>query len=137
MFETIHHKEEMDGEEWERRLREQQGKIMRRATGTVPEQKEAGLIARRLREREEDYFRFIGAGIEATNNAAEVTIRQCVLDRVVTQGSRGTAGNEWHERFWSVFTTCGIQNISVMNYLRACLSAYIGGGTFPNLINPA
>jgi transposase len=137
MFETIHHKEEMDGEEWERRLREQQGKIMRRATGTVPEQKEAGLIARRLKEREEDYFRFIGAEIEATNNAAEVTIRQCVLDRVVTQGSRGKAGNEWHERFWSVFTTCGIQNISVINYLRACLSAYIGGGTFPNLINPA
>jgi hypothetical protein len=90
-----------------------------------------------LREREEDYFRFIGEGIEATNNLAEQTIRQSVLDRVVTQGSRGIAGNEWHERFWSVFTACGMQNISVMNCLRACLPAYIGMRPFPDLINQA
>jgi hypothetical protein len=58
-----------------------------------------------MREREEEYLRFIEVGIEATNNPGELTIRQCVLDRIVTQGSRGIVGKEWHERFWSVFTT--------------------------------
>jgi hypothetical protein len=118
-------------------MREHQGKIVRRATGTVPEQKEAQLIAKRLREWEEEYFRFIAAGIEATNNPAELTIRQSVLDRAVTQGSRGTAGNEWHERFWSVFTTCTLRNMSVMNYLKECLSAYFGKRPSPVLINQA
>jgi hypothetical protein len=44
-------------------------KIVRRAAGTVPGQKE----------------------IEAANNPAELTIRQSVLDRVVTQGSKRAA----------------------------------------------
>jgi transposase len=137
MFETIHKKEEMEEEEWKKQMRWHQEKIVRRATGTVPERNEAQLIAKRMREREEEYFRFIEAGIEATNNPGELTIRQCVLDRVVTQGSRGIVGNEWHERFWSVFTTCGMQNIPVMNYLKESLSAHFSRRPFPNLLNPA
>jgi RHS repeat-associated protein len=85
----------------------------------------------------DEYFRFIGAGIEATNNPAERTIRQVVLDRAVTQGSRGVAGNQRHERFWSVSTTCGMQEISVMKYLKESLSAYFGMGTLPRLIHQA
>jgi hypothetical protein len=127
----------MDEEEWKQVMRGHQEKIVRRATGTVPEQQEARLIAKRMREWEEEYFRFIEAGIEATNNPAELTIRQSVQDRVVTQGSRGVAGNEWHERFWSVVTTCGIREIPVMNCLKECLSAYFGIGPYPNLINQA
>jgi transposase len=137
MFRTIHLRGEMGEEEWKRRMKEHQGKIVRRATGTVPGQKEAQLIAERMRGWEEEYFTFIEAGIEATNNPAERTIRQSVLDRIVTQGSRGVAGNEWHERFWSVVTTCDMQNKSVMKYLRECLSAYFGTGLYPSLINPA
>jgi hypothetical protein len=60
-----------------------------------------------------------------------------ILDRVVTQGSRGVTGNEWHERFWSVFTTCNLQNIPVMNYLKECLSAYFGMRPSPALVYPA
>jgi hypothetical protein len=73
--------------------------IVKGATGTVPNHTDAQLIAKRMREREEGYFRCIDNDIEPTNNPAELTIRQSVLDRVVTQGSRGIAGNEWHERF--------------------------------------
>jgi hypothetical protein len=137
MFKTIQLRGEMEEEEWHRRMREHQEKIVKRATGTVPEQKEAQLVAKRIGENEEEYFRFIGAGIEATNNPAERTIRQVVLDRAVTQGSRGIAGNQWHERFWSVSTTCGMQEISVMKYLKASLSDYFGMGTLPRLIHQA
>jgi hypothetical protein len=108
---------------------------MKRAVGTVPEQDEAKHIAKRLKEWEDEYFRFIESGIEPTNNEAEITIRQTVLDRVVTQGSRGICGNEWHERFWTVLTTCGLQGTPVMNYLKSCLSAYFGMGTYPKFIN--
>jgi hypothetical protein len=94
-------------------------------------------IAKRLREHEDEYFRFIESGIEPANNAAELAIRQTVLDRAVTQGSRGIRGNEWHERFWTVFTTCGMQKISVMTYLKNCLSVYFGLDISPNSINLA
>jgi transposase len=137
MFKTIGKRGEMKEEEWERQMREHEGKIVRRATGRVPAQEDAQLVGKRMREWEEEYFRFIGAGIEATNNPAERTIRQMVLDRIVTQGSRGVEGNEWNERFWSVVTTCEMQNESVMNYLRESLSAYHGTGPYPNLIKSA
>jgi hypothetical protein len=123
LFETIHRKGEIEEAEWKALMHRHQEMIMKRVMGTVPGHNDAQLIAKRMGKWEGEYFRFIEAGIEATNNPAELTIRQSVLDRIVTQGSRGVAGNEWHERFWSIFTTCGIQNISVMNYLRECLSA--------------
>jgi hypothetical protein len=137
MFETIHRKGEIKGVEWKALMHEHQEMIVRRATGTVPEEKDAQLIAKRMGKWEGEYFRFIEAGLEATNNPAELTIRQSVLDRVVTQGSRGTAGNEWHERFWTVLTTCTLQNISVMKYLKERLAVSFGFDLSPNYINLA
>jgi hypothetical protein len=135
MFETIHRKGEITGEEWKALMRRHEEQIVKRATGTVPEHHDAQLIAKRMREWEEEYFRFIDQDIEATNNPAELTIRQVVLDRVVTQGSRGIAGNEWHERFWSVLTTCAMQNTSVMKYLKECLATFFRFDSFPDYIN--
>jgi hypothetical protein len=135
MFETIHRKGELKEVEWKGRMNRHRELIVRRATGTVPENREAQLIGKRMRDWEEEYFRFIDQGLEATNNPAELTIRQSVLDRVVTQGSRGIGGNEWHERFWTVITTCGLQDIPVMDHLKACLSAYFGMGPFPHFAN--
>ena len=41
----------------------------------------------------DDYFRFLFAnGVEPTNNHNEQQIRQCVIDRLITQGTRGEAG---------------------------------------------
>jgi transposase len=137
MFETIRGKGLVGEKAWKERMGRHRELIVKRATGTVPEQREAKLIAKRLREWEDEYFRFIDADLEPTNNAAERTIRQTVLDRVVTQGSRGIRGNEWHERFWTVLTTCGLQNIPVMNYLKSCLSVYLGMDVSPDYINLA
>jgi hypothetical protein len=92
----------------------------------VPNQQDAQNIAKRFKQWEADYFRFIDADLEPTNNMAELTVRQCVLDRVVTQGTRSAQGNEWHERFWTIFTTCHMQNVSVMYYLQNCLQELFG-----------
>jgi hypothetical protein len=137
MFETIHRKGETAVEEWKALMRRHEEQIVKRATGTVPEHNDARLIAKRMREWKEGYFRCIDNDNEPTNNPAELTIRQSALDRVVTQGSRSIAGNEWHERFWSVLTTCAMQNISVMKYLKECLAAFFRFNSFPDYINLA
>jgi hypothetical protein len=137
MFETIRRKGEIKESKWKGLMNEHREPIERRVQGRVAEHKDAQRIAKRLREWGEEYFRFREADFEPMNNPAELTIRQTVLDRVVTQGSRGRAGNEWHERFWTVLTTCGIQNISVMKYLKDCLAGFFGFDSFPNDINPA
>jgi transposase len=102
MFETIHEKGEIEEGEWKGRMKEHQELIMKRATGTVPENREAKLIEKRLRDWEGEYFGFIEHDIVPTNNPAELTVRLAVLDRMVTQGSRSKKGNEWHERFWTI-----------------------------------
>ncbi|MDR1301622.1 MAG: transposase [Treponema sp.] len=137
MFETIGEKGEIGEEEWKKRMKRHRELIVKRAAGTVPEQKEAKLIAKRIREWEEEYVRLIECYLEPTNNAAELAIRQTVLDRMVTQGSRSIWGNEWHERFWTVLTTCTLQNISVMKYLKKCLSVYFCLDISPCLTNLA
>jgi hypothetical protein len=73
MFRTIHRKGEIGEKAWKELMRGHRELIVKRAGGTVPEQKEAKLIARRFREWEEEYFRFIDRDIEPTNNAAELT----------------------------------------------------------------
>jgi hypothetical protein len=126
MFETIHAKEDMPIEAWKEKMHRCQELIVKRVTGTVPNQQDAQNIAKRFKQWEADYFRFIEADLEPTNNPAELTVRQCVLDRVVTQGTRSVRGNEWHERFWTIFTTCHMQNVSVMDYLKNCLQELFG-----------
>ncbi|GHU46996.1 IS66 family transposase ISH10B [Spirochaetia bacterium] len=126
MFVTIHKQDTMGQAQWQQAMHEHQKRIMQSVNDAVPDQHDAQLIAQRLITREADYFRFIDACIVPTNNPAELTVRQCVLDRVVTQGSRGEDGNNWHERFWTIFTTCGMQNISVMQYLKDCLKHHYG-----------
>jgi hypothetical protein len=71
----------------------------------VPEQKEAQNLSERIKEWGSSYFTFIEKEIPSTNNAAEQAIRAIVIDRKVTQGSRGEWGNRWMERFWSILTT--------------------------------
>jgi transposase len=137
MFATIHRKGETEEGAWKARMHEHQEKIVRRATGTVPEHNDAQLIAKRMWKWEEEYFRFIEEGLDPTNNPAELTIRQMILDRVVTQGSRGVAGNEWHERFWTVLMTCTLQNISVIKYLKEQLAVSFGLDISSDYINLA
>jgi hypothetical protein len=36
--------------------------------------------------------------LEPTNNHSEQQIRHCVIERRITQGTRGEAGQRYHER---------------------------------------
>lgn len=83
----------------------------------------------------QDYFRFIfAAEVEPTNNHSEQEIRQCVIDRRITQGTRGEAGMRYHERMWTMIATCKKQNRSVFDFLQKSISAKLAGESAPSLI---
>jgi hypothetical protein len=83
----------------------------------------------------EDYFRFMFASdLEPTNNHSEQQIRHVVIDRRITQGTRGASGQRYHERMWTAMATCKKQNKNFFTYLQASITAKLSGRPGPSLI---
>ena len=135
MFSTIHRHGEILERNWLRRMRRHRGEIMGEVKHRIPNAKDAKNIAERLMKWEEEYFRFIEAGIPPTNNLGEQSIRCVVIDRKVTQGTRSEWGNRWMERIWSVLSTCKQRKVNVMSFLRACVDSFIYGHTPPSFLH--
>ena len=91
-----------------------------------PDHKLAKKLARRFRGKAaEDYFRFMTEqGVEPTNNNTERQIRPVVIDRRITQGTRGQAGMRWCERIWTTLATCKKQRLNVFDFIHRCLIAH-------------
>ena len=62
------------------------------------------------------------------------TLRFVVFDRRMTQGTRGEAGRQWCEQFWTVRATCAQQGRSVFDSLHAALTAHFAGQPAPSLL---
>jgi transposase len=100
----------------------------------VPDTAEAQNIAKRFRDHGEAYFRFITTpGIEPTNNLAEQAIRFVVIDRRVTQSTRGRRGQQWCERIWTLIATCRQQGRSIYETLVNAVHAHFHGLSPPQL----
>lgn len=83
----------------------------------------------------QDYFRFMFVeGVEPTNNHSEQQIRQCVIDRRITQGTRGVAGQRYHERMWTAIATCKKQNRNFFAFLKESITAKLQGCKAPSLL---
>ncbi|MDR2755746.1 MAG: transposase [Planctomycetaceae bacterium] len=134
MFSTIHQRDELSYRSWIRRMHKHKRAILGTSQRKIPDNKDAINLAKRLRDWSEEYFLFIRAGLSPTNNLAEQTIRQVVLDRRITQGTRSEKGNFWHERFWSVITTCKQQKKNVMTFLQSCVASFLKGLPPPNIL---
>jgi transposase len=84
----------------------------------------------------QDYFRFMFAeGVEPTNNHSEQQIRHCVIDRRITQGTRGEAGQRYHERMWSAIATCKKQKRNFFSFLLASITAQLQNQPAPSLLH--
>ena len=84
----------------------------------------------------EDYFRFMfSSDVEPTNNHSEQQIRQCVIDRKITQGTRSAAGQRYHERMWTAIATCKKQKLNFFTFLQASIAARLTQSPAPSLIN--
>lgn len=101
-----------------------------------PDHKLAKKLARRFRGMAaEDYFRFMTEqGVEPTNNNTERQIRPVVIDRRITQGTRGNAGMRWCERIWTALATCKKQNRNVFDFIHRCLLAHWTNTCYPELL---
>lgn len=99
-----------------------------------PDHKDAQNISRRFRDGGKGYFLFLDvAGVEPTNNATEQAIRFVVLDRRVTQGTRGQFGMRWCERAWTVVASCAAQKRSIFEFFINALNSTYRGTTYPSI----
>jgi hypothetical protein len=57
-----------------------------------------------------------------------------VIDRRMTQGTRGKAGRSWCERIWTVSTTCRQNGRPVFQFLHHALDAHFTGRPAPSLL---
>lgn len=72
--------------------------------------------------------------MEPTNNAAERALRQAVLWRKKSFGTRSKAGSRYVERILSVVTTCRLQGRNVLEYVTSACVAAIRKQPAPTLL---
>jgi transposase len=135
MFSLIHRRDKLSARDFAGQLEDAGNEVWAEATYRVPRTPEAENLAERFHAHGESYLRFITTpGIEPTNNLAEQAIRFVVLDRHVTQGTRGVAGRRWSERIWTAIATCAQQGRSVFQFLERTIRAVFAGKASPSLL---
>ena len=150
LFQAWHSRDTMTVEGFRRSMMIHRDRFME-LVRNPPASKEAMNLAARFAKREyivegsddvqsydisEDYFRFLFAdGVEPTNNHNEQQIRQCMIDRMITQGTRSEAGQRYHERMWTALATCRKQQRNFFDFLKSSIEAKLNKRPAPSLMN--
>jgi transposase len=135
LFAVIHGREVLTEKEFGRQLEEARQKVLAAALTDVPAGRHSQNLKKRFERHGAAYFQFITTpGVEPTNNLAEQAIRFVVIDRRITQGTRGEGGRNWCERIWTVIASCAEQGRSVFAYLHEAVQAYFQKAAAPSLL---
>jgi transposase len=135
LFGIIHRRAELPDWAFAARLQAARAEVVRQALTDVPTTRASQNIAARFVKHGQAYFEFVTTpGVEPTNNLAEQAIRFVVIDRRLTQGTRGEKGRRWCERIWTAIATCTQQGRSIFEYLSAAVAAYFNGDDAPSLL---
>jgi hypothetical protein len=135
LFHVIHHRDQYSPQAFTVALQNAGDELHAQAVYQVPPKKESQNLAERFRKHGDSYLRFITTpGIDPTNNLAEQAIRFVVIDRLVTQGTRGESGRRWSERIWTTMATCAQQGRSAFEFLVETVQAYFAGVATPSLL---
>ena len=135
LFRIIHRQDKMGRAAFAKALCDQRRAIVGLAIRGAPDTRHAQSMAGRFEKHGDAYFRFITTpGLGPTNNLAEQAIRFVVIDRRITQGTRGEPGRQWCERIWTVMATCAIQGRSAYEFLAEAVEAYLHGRPAPSLL---
>jgi len=135
LFRTFHRRDELTRRTVDRRLAAAREKLIAQATKRVPDSREARNMAKRFRDHGDSFFQFITTpGIDPTNNLAEQAIRFVVLDRKVTQGTRGKKGRRWSQSIWTAIATCRQTGRDLIRFLQESLLAHWQGLPPPSLL---
>lgn len=135
LFETLHRRQDLTPPGFLRSMNKLKDGFLGRMR-RPPDHPLAAKLAKRFKGKAaEDYFRFIEAAlVEPTNNGTERQIRTVVIDRKVTQGTRGQAGMRWCERIWTVIATCKKQQRNVFDFIHQSIIAHWSNQDYPMLI---
>lgn len=138
LFRVIHERDRYSPVLFQCLLEHARTQVLQVGLHEVPPTRHSQNLAARLEKHGEEYFTFITTpGLEPTNNLAEQAIRFVVLDRVVTQGTRGPTGQRWCERIWTTIATCVQQGRSLFEYLEAAVRAWYDKEPVPSLLPAA
>jgi transposase len=130
----VHHRL-LDSPGDDRRELVEAGERLWRTIVRSPPEGKARNIAKRFLENGDAYLRFIAnPEIEPTNNRAEQAIRQVVIDRAASQGTRSPGGRAYKERMWTVLATCAMRGASAFGFIRQALRAYAENAITPSLL---
>jgi transposase len=134
-FGVIHQREQLGVRTFARHLRAARDEVLRQAGRDVPPTKHSQILAKRFVTHGDAYFTFVTTpGLEPTNNRAEQAIRFVVLDRHVTQGTRGEGGRQWSERIGTVLASCSQQGRSIFAYSSVAVEAWLANKPAPSLL---
>lgn len=145
LFALIHQQVERPELDFQKRLERQKRRMIQWATDTsvispIPwyvskHCPQVANMAQRFRKHGEAYFTFLTTPeIAPTNNLAEQAIRFVVIDRHVTQGTRGPVGRIFCESIWTIIGTCRLQGRSIFQFLCQAVDAWSNDRTPPSLV---
>lgn len=133
IFRLYHRREELGETVFRRRMERLKESFL--ATGRRSQASGAKDMVKRLIQYGQEYFLFLeNPQIEPTNNLAEREVRHCVIDRRVTQGTRGHAGQRWCERVWTVLATCARQQRDAFGFIAESIRTFYAGQPQPSLL---
>jgi transposase len=135
LFHTLHRQDQWTPKTFARRMEAIRRGFLQQVRHP-PSWSEARTLAARFRgAKAEHYFTFLTRpGVEPTNNLTEQAIRHVVIDRRVTQGTRGDDGMRWCERAWTVLATCAQQGRRTFQFLHDALLAHFTAQPAPSLL---
>jgi transposase len=137
LFRLIHRREELSERHFQSKLERCRDKLVRQFK-SAPDRPGVRDLRQRFKLHAKQFFTFVTTpGIEPTNNLTEQAIRYIVIDRKVTQGTRGRNGQRWSERIWTVLSTCRLQRRSAFDFLCDAVHAFLHGEQAPSLLPQA
>jgi transposase len=135
LFALYHRRDELTARAYVRKAKALKHRIRKRTWNASALPSNARNLAKRIRTHFEDIFRFLeDAQAPPTNNLAERLLRPVVIDRRITQGTRGARGRRWCERIWTTLATCRLQGRSAWQFLRDAIESFYASAASPSLL---
>lgn len=135
LFHLIHRRDSLSETSFARQLAASRDRLIQRFLRS-PERAGVRDLRQRFRLHPQAFFTFVTTpGVEPTNNMTEQAIRYLIIDRRITQGTRGYNGQRWCERIWTTISTCEMQGRSVFKFLCAAILAHFKREPSPSLMH--
>ncbi len=133
IFKTWHRRTDSNAKQTQRKLEKLRIEFLAKGTRTKAGGS-ARTMSKRLKKEGARYFTFVDhPDLEPTNNLAEQQIRQCVLNRRVTQGVRGEKGQRFWENIWTVLATLRRRKQNAFDFLSSAARAHFQSQPAPDL----